>query len=153
MRLWSLHPKYLDAKGLTACWREGLLARKVLLGQTTGYRYHPQLIRFRNTQNPIETIDAFLSAIHVEAQSRGYNFDGSKIDLGSRSETIEVTQGQLQYEFEHLKRKLQTRDKAALERINATTEIMANPIFSVVDGAVESWEVLLPITHNKEEHK
>lgn len=38
MRLWSLHPKYLDTKGLVACWREGLLARKVLLGETRGYR-------------------------------------------------------------------------------------------------------------------
>ncbi|WP_368086417.1 pyrimidine dimer DNA glycosylase/endonuclease V [Nitrosomonas sp. Nm34] len=26
MRLWSIHPKYLDAKGLLALWREGLQA-------------------------------------------------------------------------------------------------------------------------------
>jgi hypothetical protein len=32
MRLWSLHPRYLDAKGLQAVWREGLLAKKVLQG-------------------------------------------------------------------------------------------------------------------------
>lgn len=32
MRLWSLHPSYLDAVGLVALWREGLLARKVLQG-------------------------------------------------------------------------------------------------------------------------
>jgi len=25
MRLWTLHPKYLDARGLVALWREGLL--------------------------------------------------------------------------------------------------------------------------------
>ena len=34
MRLWSLHPKYLDARGLVALWREGLLAQAVLKGQT-----------------------------------------------------------------------------------------------------------------------
>ncbi|MFR6354685.1 pyrimidine dimer DNA glycosylase/endonuclease V, partial [Akkermansia sp.] len=28
MRLWSLHPSYLDSAGLVALWREGLLARK-----------------------------------------------------------------------------------------------------------------------------
>lgn len=63
MRLWSVHPKYLDTRGLTACWREGLLARKVLLGQTKGYRNHPQLIRFRNTQNPVAAVykDIFIS--------------------------------------------------------------------------------------------
>jgi carboxyl-terminal processing protease len=29
MRLWSLHPKYLDAQGLVALWREALLAKAV----------------------------------------------------------------------------------------------------------------------------
>lgn len=43
MRLWSLHPQYLDAKGLVALWREGLLAQAVLAGQTRGYKRHPQL--------------------------------------------------------------------------------------------------------------
>ncbi|MFP3226243.1 MAG: pyrimidine dimer DNA glycosylase/endonuclease V [Sulfolobaceae archaeon] len=32
MRLWSIHPKYLDTQGLLGLWREGLLAQKVLLG-------------------------------------------------------------------------------------------------------------------------
>lgn len=31
MRIWSIHPKYLDRQGLLAVWREGLLAQKVLL--------------------------------------------------------------------------------------------------------------------------
>ena len=29
MRLWTLHPKYLDGVGLVALWREALLARAV----------------------------------------------------------------------------------------------------------------------------
>jgi hypothetical protein len=41
MRLWSLHPKYLDPRGLVALWREALLAQKVLQGGTRGYRSHP----------------------------------------------------------------------------------------------------------------
>ena len=79
MRLWSLHPSYLDSIGLVALWREGLLARKVLLGQTKGYTHHPQLIRFLETENPIQTIDAYLKAVHDEAVRRGYNFDLNKI--------------------------------------------------------------------------
>ena len=47
MRLWSLHPSYLDSAGLVALWQEGLLARKVLSSQTKGYIHHPQLHRFR----------------------------------------------------------------------------------------------------------
>jgi len=30
MRLWTIHPKYLDRQGLLALWREALLAQKVL---------------------------------------------------------------------------------------------------------------------------
>jgi hypothetical protein len=41
-----VHPRYLDTAGLTACWREALLAQKVLTGGTRGYRRHPQLERF-----------------------------------------------------------------------------------------------------------
>jgi len=28
MRLWSVHPRHLDRQGLTACWREALLAHR-----------------------------------------------------------------------------------------------------------------------------
>src|SRR5690606_6899395 len=42
MRLWSLHPRYLDRQGLLALWREALLARAVLRGETRGYTLHPQ---------------------------------------------------------------------------------------------------------------
>ena len=52
MRIWSLHPKYLDTKGLVALWRETLLAKHVLEGKTKGYRNHPQLDRFKKAQNP-----------------------------------------------------------------------------------------------------
>ena len=47
MRIWSLHPSLLDRRALVACWRETLLAQKVLRGLTRGYTNHPQLIRFR----------------------------------------------------------------------------------------------------------
>jgi len=43
MRIWSLHPKYLDSKGMVALWREALLAKQVLLNKTKGYKNHPQL--------------------------------------------------------------------------------------------------------------
>lgn len=48
MRIWSLHPKYLDTKGLVALWRETLLAQHVLSGKTKRYKNHPQLARFKN---------------------------------------------------------------------------------------------------------
>ena len=79
MRLWSVHPRYLDARGLVALWREALLAKAVLGGRTKGYRQHPQLTRFRAHPAPRLAINAYLQAIHEEATARGYHFDRRKI--------------------------------------------------------------------------
>lgn len=79
MRLWSLHPMYLDQKGLSALWREALLAQKVLLGETTGYVNHPQLDRFKRAENPLQMIKEYLYHIRVEGLHRGYDFKLERI--------------------------------------------------------------------------
>ncbi len=98
MRLWSIHPRYLDPAGLTAAWREALLARQVLLGRTRGYRQHPQLERFREHHRPVAAINTFLDAIFAEAARRGYRFDAAKIGRARSAETIPVTSRQLTFE-------------------------------------------------------
>ena len=117
MRLWSLHPRYLDAKGLVALWREALLAQKVLQGNTRGYRNHPQLIRFKQQGNPVAAIAEYLREVQREADRRGYHFDASKIAQHAAAKTIPVTDGQLAYEFAHLVAKLKLRDEAACARL------------------------------------
>src|SRR5678815_1718275 len=79
MRLWSLHPKYLDAPGLVALWREALLARAVLRGETSGYKHHPQLDRFKTHAQPRSAINSYLAGVYAEALARGYSFDATKI--------------------------------------------------------------------------
>ena len=110
MRLWSIHPKYLDAKGIVALWRETLLAQNVLLGNTKGYKHHPQLIRFKNTTNPIGAIAVYLRSIADEAERRGYNFNRSKIINKRYTQKIKMNSGQIEYEFQHLLKKLKKRD-------------------------------------------
>jgi hypothetical protein len=78
VRLWTVHPKYLDARGLVAVWREGLLARAVLRDRTLGYRHHPQLARFRARPDPVACLNAYLRVIYAEALGRGYRFDAAK---------------------------------------------------------------------------
>src|SRR4051812_19069222 len=116
MRLWSLHPKYLDPQGLVALWREALLARAVLRGETRGYRSHPQLERFRDQSSPLAAINAYLAGVHAEAVSRGYAFDATKIERTRTRARVEVTTGQLRYEWEHLLRKLAARSPSLHER-------------------------------------
>ena len=67
MRLWSLHPGYLDSQGLVALWREALLAQKVLAGKTRGYKNHPQLERFKAHPHPPQAIAAYLVSVWEEA--------------------------------------------------------------------------------------
>jgi hypothetical protein len=140
MRLWSLHPSYLDAKGLTALWREGLLARKVLLSQTRGYRHHPQLERFKQMPDPAGALDVYLLAVYEEAGHRGYHFDRDKLGPCPSPVTLEVTDGQLRYELRHLKEKLITRAPERHEQLAALSIPRPHPIFEVVHGDVEPWE-------------
>jgi Pyrimidine dimer DNA glycosylase len=148
MRLWTLHPKYLDSKGLVAAWREALLAQKVLAGATKGYRHHPQLIRFQSHASPLGAIAAFLRGLLAEAQNRGYHFDASKIPPLSvlpslpchPPDPIVETRGQLQHEWKHLKRKLQTRAPDVLGLFRLVRSPDPHPLFRIVPGPIRDWE-------------
>lgn len=136
MRIWSLHPCLLDRRALVACWRETLLAQKVLRGLTRGYTNHPQLIRFRAHPQPLEAVAAYLSGLADEADARGYSFNRALIGAGENSTgknssgkngtdknctgkaenpyasvaRIPVPLGQLEYELAFLQHKVAGRD-------------------------------------------
>lgn len=141
MRLWSLHPQYLDTKGLLALWREGLLARHVIAGKTVGYRNHPQLRRFLDCGAPLNAIDCYLAEVFREAERRGYRFSSEKIDWNFTPAILSVTAGQLVYEREHLKRKLSVRAPEAAKQLPETGRLLPHPMFRPVDGEVEPWEI------------
>jgi hypothetical protein len=141
MRLWSLHPRYLDTRGLVALWREGLLAKHVLEGKTKGYRHHPQLQRFQAAAQPEAAINAYLKEVYAEACRRGHCFTASKIDLAAVAGRIPVAEGQVAYEVEHLRKKLEQRDPARLPALPSPAEpTEAHPLFELRPGPVEAWE-------------
>ena len=140
MRLWSLHPQYLDPQGLVALWRETLLAQAVMRGVTRGYRNHPQLVRFKAHAAPLDAMSAYLQAIHAEATARGYTFDGSKIHPGAQAAPMAVTSGQMAYEWAHLMAKLQARNPALHEKWHGHSALRPHPLFQVRPGELEPWE-------------
>lgn len=145
MRVWSLHPSYLDRQGLIACWRETLLAQAVLAGRTRGYRSHSQLVRFRATADPVGTVGAYLAGLAVEADERGYRFDRTRIDrplaVGEGGvPQLTVTTGQLAFEWTHLVSKLAVRSPDKLIAVRGVTEPEVHPLFVQVTGPVEPWE-------------
>jgi hypothetical protein len=142
MRLWSVHPKYLDSKGLVALWREGLLAQKVLDGKTKGYTRHPQLQRFKQKHKPLKLIGLYLVHIFEEASRRSYNFDSKKIILSRKNKIqITVTREQINYETRHLLKKLKVRDKTKYREIVKEKSLATHPIFRIVPGPIEEWEI------------
>ncbi|WP_350348153.1 pyrimidine dimer DNA glycosylase/endonuclease V [Agromyces sp. G08B096] len=149
MRIWSLHPRYLDRQGLTACWRETLLAQAVLAGTTRGYTRHPQLERFRAAPDPLAAVAAYLAGVADEADARGYRFDRSRIRPvpapaagvpTMAAPSIAVTEGQLQLEWAHLRAKLARRSPEVADRWRLVEVPETHPLFVPVPGPVEPWE-------------
>ena len=141
MRLWTIHPQYLDTKGLLAVWREGLLAQKVLQNQTIGYRNHPQLKRFRSSPDPVAAIGDYLQGIYAESLRRGYQFREHRIARSGLHDQISCTRGQLLYEWQHFLEKLRQRDARLHETLQSIREPAAHPLFTIVEGDIEDWEI------------
>jgi hypothetical protein len=131
----------LDSKGLVALWREALLAKKVLEGKTSGYKHHPQLVRFKMSEQPVNSINQYLKEVFREALRREFNFDGEKIDWGSEAAMIHVTRGQIDYEISHLLNKLKVRDNAKYTELKSIREFECHPLFNMVEGEIEEWEI------------
>jgi hypothetical protein len=142
MRIWSIHPKYLDTKGLVAVWRETLLAKRVLEGKTKGYKNHPQLDRFKAAKSPVDAINQYLSEIYIESSIRNYNFNKQKVNWNFKRSSLTVTNGQLNYEMKHLLNKLETRDINKYKKLKTILTVKNHPLFRVIEGNIEKWENL-----------
>lgn len=142
MRIWSIHPQYLDSKGLVALWRETLLAKNVLEDKTKGYKNHPQLTRFKNLERPVDGINQYLLEVYDEATRRGYHFNKEKINLNFKPSTITVTDKQLEYEFNHLLKKLKIRDTNQFNKVAEERNIQSAIMFDIIEGEIEDWEII-----------
>lgn len=134
MRIWSIHPAYLDSKRLGAQWREGLLCRYVMNGLTKGYKNHPQFLRFRDKVKS-DFLDTYLYYIWLESKSRGFNYNINLLnDINENNNyCFPVTLSQVQYEIKHLYYKL------CIKR-DVPSDIKIHPCFHIVDGPIEWWE-------------
>jgi hypothetical protein len=141
VRLWSFHPRYLDRQGLTACWRESLLAQAVVMDPERGYSRHPQLERFRDQPDPLAAVGAYLSGVADDADHRGYRFDRSRIRRpGAPHATMRVTRGQLEYEWSRLRTRMSVRSPAVWIQWDAVALPDPHPLFEVVAGPIAPWE-------------
>jgi hypothetical protein len=123
-----------------ALWREALLARAVLSGNTRGYRHHPQLARFRAQPDPVGCVNRYLTAVYDEAMRRGYRFDERKLAPAIAGGRIAETRGQIEVEWTHLLGKLRRRAPERYRAVSALRRPKAHPLFRIVPGAPREWE-------------
>ncbi len=135
MRLWSIHPKYLDTKGVVAVWREALLAKHIIDGKTRAYAHHPQAKRFMNAKRSKDAINLYLYHIYKEAKKRGYSFKKEKF-CSSAKTTIPITKEQLFFEWNHLKRKLKKRAPAKYKEMQMIKTPLLHPVFKITKKKV-----------------
>lgn len=136
MRLWTLHPKYLDSEGLMAVWRDALRARRLLKEETDGDSDHPQLTRFRETDHPADAIECYLQTVFEEARERDVSFDASKLHTPVRNVRIEETEDRLLYEWHRLLDKLRERQPPLFRKIKDLERPDAHPMFTIIEDDV-----------------
>ena len=142
MRLWSIHPRYLDRIGLVALRRESLLARKVLAGEAKENVNHPRLNRFGRHVQTLKAVGDFPAAAREEALNRGYSLDTKKIRTCGSGDKIKLKRRQIEYEFELLLGRLEERtpQKYRALRVVKKEEIEADPLFDIIPGGIEQRE-------------
>jgi hypothetical protein len=91
-------------------------------------------------ENPMAAIGAFLAGLAAEAKIRGYHFDTSKIARSRFTGQLEETDGQLLYEWKHLRAKLRLRAPETYRRIRGVELPEAHPLFRIIPGEVQEWE-------------
>lgn len=142
MRLWSIHPRYLDRQGLTALWREGLGAL-TSIKPGKGYHNHPQLDRFKKSNHQELLLQYYMRKVLWEAEARGYKFDASKLKplrIPSSREQIPVTRGQIEFEMKHLYKKMKERSIPQFSKNIKPKNVILNDCFYMIEGDIEPWE-------------
>ena len=153
MRLWTIHPRYLDNLTLFTCWKEAITARKELKDEAISPTHHPQLIRFRKCGTPVATMNSYIYNLFLELKVRHVKVDHKELGRYRRYERIKVGFGQLYYEFYFLQGKLKNRSRTKCNdnfyrhwldagMLVSNTVFLINPV-----NGIEKWEEVKELKH------
>lgn len=79
--------------------------------------------------------------MHAEACRRGNRFDAAKFTCMGPVPPLPLTEGQVEYEWAHLRSKLEQRAPAWLLQFDGIRRPEPHPLFRVRAGRVAEWEV------------
>lgn len=131
MSLWSVHPRYLDNKGLISAWNRGLQLQKQLSTEPARNTGNSQLIMFSRQEKPLHAIGSYLSFIASEGCRRGYKFTHEKILYPNfDEELLPIDSEQLRSENQMLQNRLKTRDKNRYQQLSSQSWPETHPLFN-----------------------
>lgn len=150
MRLWSLHPQYLDDQTFYLTWKRGMIAVRALTGKLAPYEqrfaHHGQLERFKKYPDPTQAISDYMHALVDEAERRHYQFPRyfkrKSLPKPPNGTRIPVTAGQMECEIWLYARLISQRGGMIeqYEKFFAIENHLPHPIFELVRGPVAPWE-------------
>ena len=141
MRLWSLHPRYLDPKGLVALWREALARPGRAPGAIPGdIATIPSCSDSARSPLRVAASPSTFGPCTRNRSSEATASTGARLCTGGTVARVDVTRGQLDFEWRHLLAKLEKRNPPVLEALQNTGDPAPHPLFRVVPGAIEEWE-------------
>ncbi len=91
-------------------------------------------------KSPVKSINFYLEVIWLESKKRNYNFDKSKFEKTKDIKKINVTQGQVHFEVNHLSNKLKIRDIELYNKMKLLNNFEIHPLFKLIEGEIEPWE-------------
>ncbi len=131
MNLFCLHPKYLDKYSLISFWQQGLKAQKMLL-EVSAVDETSRLQAFREKENPLRAIGAYLSMLASEGCRQGVKLNHERILFPNFDEKIiPVKYENVIFDADFLKKKLKGRDENKFMALKGAKSIDLNPIFGL----------------------
>jgi len=80
MKIYLMHPSYLDSKRLVETWRSSVLIKNVLIGKGgKNLFYNKYVCLFSRSHYPINFIIRYMIDVKAEADKRDFKFDSGLI--------------------------------------------------------------------------
>lgn len=145
MRVWTIHPKYLNRKELSACWHDGLRALKVLSEPEKYQRFYEGLSVFRVQSEPVYALAKYLQAIGKEGVKRGLQMDLSLLPEVPKDFRLKipVSEERIASERKLLTKRLAGLGRWHLRKFQSMLPGRTNPLFFVQnDNHPSPWEII-----------
>ena len=149
MRVWTIHPRYLDRKELRLSWSSGLKALKVLSQPKIYNRFQSGLSVFRTQSEPLFALTSYLLEIAKEGKRRGMDMDVSNLPKLPKDFRLKipVSVQRVRSDRQLLIKHLARIGKKHVEKFESMRASLTHPLFFLhTDDKPGAWELISKIS-------